>query len=366
MKARRGIAKERPELEDLVTTRNEALWRKIFFNWLITDPCLLIDEHKEDAKHLKNYQVQNQEGLKYVFFCGGRFKTIKQKPINVLTGVLLVAPAVLFWIFDAKWLCDHISPSLVVIFTYIWFLSFSYFVNASTSDPGTLPRNVHLPYKIDDESTKAPEEYFSTVSLPYKDEHTPVTVRYCSTCHIWRPPRTSHCSVCNSCIAALDHHCIFLNNCVGQRNHSVFLWFLLSTVTCCILLAILSFVQIFHYLMVSNSEIKTFRESITKHPVAFLLAIYSLLGLVYPWMLLLCHLFLTSFNVTTREYLSNYQTRGTVYLLFTSFNPNSTIKSLYLNWLGKPNGVSLIPMRDSYTRGDMRFEKVKPLQSFTV
>lgn len=27
--------------------------------------------------------------------------------------------------------------------------------------------------------------------------------RYCSTCHIWRPPRASHCSECGYCMVGL-------------------------------------------------------------------------------------------------------------------------------------------------------------------
>lgn len=32
----------------------------------------------------------------------------------------------------------------------------------------------------------------------------PTQLKYCSTCHIFRPPRTVHCSLCNHCLTA-DH-----------------------------------------------------------------------------------------------------------------------------------------------------------------
>jgi palmitoyltransferase ZDHHC4 len=51
----------------------------------------------------------------------------------------------------------------------------------------------------------------------------------CSTCDIYKPPRSKHCSICKRCIGRLDHHCIFINNCVGIGNHHWFLLLLFST-----------------------------------------------------------------------------------------------------------------------------------------
>lgn len=352
---RTSVLNSRPKIP-----HNDPFIYRFITNWLVTDPNLMV---QQEHKAYKNYQVQNHDNMKYVYFLGGRLRTVKQSPRNVATGVLLLVPAVLFWVFEAKWLWRNISPAVVVIFSYLWALSFLFLVKASTADPGILPRNVHLPISLENiRVLEAPDEYFNTISIPcYGDKtNTGVAVKFCATCHVWRPPRASHCSVCNSCILTHDHHCKFLNNCVGHRNYRYFLWFLLCTVTCCAMLTILSFVHVFHYRL-SASDIPSFKKSISRYPVALLLAIYGALAIIYPALLLGLHVCLTAWGVTTREYLTYVRGAKERYInVFT----HSLATNMYLSWIGGVRGPSLVSYRDDYEPGDFRFEKIDRMTSF--
>lgn len=349
-------------------SKRSSLLQKLITNWLITDPNLYTPNLHNNDK-IKNYQVQKHENIKYIYLCGGRLRSVRQRPINVIIGILILIAGILFWVFEAKWVWYHISPSIVILYSYFWLLSILFFIKASTSDAGVLPRNIHMPLSINDGSKiPMPYEYSNVVSLPYyRTAQEGVTVKYCSTCHIWKCPRVSHCSVCNSCIINHDHHCIFLNNCVGFRNYRYFLWFLVSSVITCILMIAPSFVQIFHYRLTPNPSVHNFHQSISKYPIGFVLVIYGLLGLVYPLLLLMFHIFLTSLNITTREYLNNVRVdKSTKDHFINHYDTHSIFKNLYINWIGKPRGSSLVRSRDLYQPGDLRFEKIDSLHSLNL
>ncbi|KFY06699.1 hypothetical protein V491_08581, partial [Pseudogymnoascus sp. VKM F-3775] len=52
------------------------------------------------------------------FFFGGRFQNARDRPVNIATGILVIVPAVLFFVFQASWLWHRVSPAVPVVFAY--------------------------------------------------------------------------------------------------------------------------------------------------------------------------------------------------------------------------------------------------------
>ena len=96
-----------------------------------------IDTHHKSPPRSKSGGVNYQffQGST-VFFWGGRLQNTRDKPVNIATGLLVVLPAVLWFVFSAPWIWRNVSPAIPIIFGYIFFLCMSSFFHASLSDPG--------------------------------------------------------------------------------------------------------------------------------------------------------------------------------------------------------------------------------------
>lgn len=71
-----------------------------------------------------------------VFCLGGRLQNTRHRPVNIATGLFVLVPGILFFIFSAPWIWHNISPAIPVTFAYLFFICMSSFFHASASDPG--------------------------------------------------------------------------------------------------------------------------------------------------------------------------------------------------------------------------------------
>lgn len=77
---------------------------------------------------------------------------------------------------------------------------------------------------------------------------------FCVTCELVCPKDVKHCKLCGRCVLAFDHHCQFLLTCIGQRNHRIFVIFILIT-------TLMHFMFVVHaaiYLFQANPEAEWF------------------------------------------------------------------------------------------------------------
>ncbi|KAG5421830.1 DLT1 [Candida metapsilosis] len=164
--------------EQLVDLKSLPFLHRFITNWLIMDPVLL-QKYQQQPGRAKNYEIEKDPDVRFVFFFGGRLRTIKGKPINIITGALIVVPLVIYCVFEAKWHWHHLSPAVVITFIYVWLLTFCHFWKAATGDAGVLPKNLHIPKSIKNGKVEnPPDEYFNSITLPsgylnnvYKRKH---------------------------------------------------------------------------------------------------------------------------------------------------------------------------------------------------
>ncbi|CAJ1379840.1 unnamed protein product [Effrenium voratum] len=181
---------------------------------------------------------KNEAVSKPRFCCCGRCVTGPDIDLwyNLCTWSFILIPSFLYFALCSQYLWEKVSPWLPIFTAAVLLATIAFLLLTSCTDPGILPRQrlrMRLP-GLENEVARTlalPDDCVADGMMPpvLSDLRQTQGYRFCHTCEVIRPPRTSHCNDCGNCVLTFDHHCPFVNNCIGQRNYVFFSAFLIST-----------------------------------------------------------------------------------------------------------------------------------------
>lgn len=215
---------------------------------------------------------------------------------TLMTSLAITLPVSLFLGFNSKYMWNNINQSIPLITIILFIITIIYLIIASFSDPGIILR-----YSGETEERK--EIILNQMGHLRR-------YRFCTTCSIIRPSRSTHCGDCNNCVERFDHHCPWIGNCAGKRNYKYFYIFLIWLNILTIFIGAFSIVHIAKYIYnrVKNpnkiDNIGTI--SLNSCLISMFIIIYCGLSMIFTTHLLLYHTGLIIRNLTTKEELKKF------------------------------------------------------------
>ncbi|XP_074546529.1 palmitoyltransferase ZDHHC8B [Halichoeres trimaculatus] len=251
---------------------------------------------------------------------------------------LLVGSTSLFFVFTCPWLavtiCPAVPPCCAILFLFV----LANFTMATFMDAGVLP--------VANEDEDKDDEFRAPLYKNVDVKGVQVRMKWCASCHFYRPPRCSHCSVCDHCVEDFDHHCPWVNNCIGRRNYRYFFLFLLSLTVHMICVFSFGLLYVLNHM-----------DDLWKLHCTVTLVVISISGLFLIPVLGLAgfHLYLVSRGRTTNEQVTgkfqggvNPFTRGCCnnleYLVCSPISPQYTTR---------PNDKSVIHIQPPFLRPEI-------------
>jgi len=294
--------------------------------------------------------------------CSGRCWHGHDRASFYIALVLTICPQAPFIVVICEYFVQYITPAIYVIAGFFVVSALAFFFLAAFSDPGIIPRGAPPPE--DDNPFRLEQQIPLTKKVMVKDMQ--LETKWCDTCNIYRPIRSSHCSTCNNCVEKFDHHCPWIGNCVGRRNYRYFCLFICTLSVECMFVIGLSIAYIIlkaqDYRNAhgsdtgSNDTTDAFHYALNQSAYfAILLPVYALGGLCFVGGLAGYHCYLTATGITTNEYIKK---------TYKSQNPHTT--GCFRNFIAVfcgPFHPSLITMRHHHEIARAKLYKLQTVSN---
>ncbi|CAE6964329.1 PAT02 [Symbiodinium sp. CCMP2592] len=277
-------------------------------------------------KSFHEYLTTRYQGSSTVL-CGGRFALGQLWPNSASTFALTFLPG--YWYMREQLPAVTEGPiyldPLGLVQLVLGITILVCFVISATINPGIIPRNEKMPQEL--------EQHLDLRGVPchrfLKICNITLKQKYCSTCNIFRPPRSKHCSFCDNCVLRFDHHCTWLGNCVALYNYRYFVVLIYSAT---IFLMLCIYVNTVVYGLQAHQQFGPdygFLDVLwvlTQDAWLLLFFLYCLFLMLAVLLLSVYHTVISIQNLTTNEHVKNYYRDGQNPF---DFGPMKNCKQIY-------------------------------------